>query len=1049
MRNLLAFFIKYPITVDVLLVAALLFGAIGWNNLNSTFFPLTPERFIIINAVLPGASPSEMEEGVVQKIEENLKGISGVDRFTSTSSENAAVITVEALRSANSREVLADVENAVNQIASFPVDLEPVTVFLKENLTLTITFAVTGKDMNLSTLKDLSRDIEDDLRDFDGISKVELLGFPEEEIEISVNEDALRSYNLNFEQVGTAIRSSNLDITGGSIKTEREELLIRARLKESQPSNLLNIVIKADEDGSIVRLNDIARVERQFVDVTNKIELNGQRAVELQIQNTDSEDILTTAEDVKNYVAEFNAGSDGIELSVINDRSDLLRQRKELLIENGVIGIILVLILLSMFLNVRVAFWVAAGLPVSFFGMFILANYFGATINVISLFGMIVVVGILVDDGIVVSENIYHQYEKGKTRLRAALDGTMEVIPPVVTAVLTTMVAFSAFFFIDGTAGDYFSEMAFIVVATLAVSLIEVLIILPSHIGHSKALSHDYKKNRVERFLDGGMVWLRDRLYRPVLTFFLNFKFLGLSIAIGLFLITLGGLAGRMIKVNYFPFIDRDNFEVAIKLAAGTREEITEAYLDIIIEAATQVNEDFREQMPDKENIIQDVEMILGPSSNEGKLNLILLSSELRGISSAVVVNSLREATGPIYDAENLSFGGAMPFGKPVSISLLSGNYHELSEVRTRLKTAMMEIPELMDVLDNDLEGVREIDVKLKDKAFLLGLNPAEVMRQVRNGFFGYEVQRLQVGEDELKVWVRYDQEERSSIYNLENMYIRTPEGGRYALREIADYSVERGQLNIYHLDGKRELKIEADLADPNGSAPDIIEKIRNKILPSILAEYPSVTPLYEGQNREAQKTIQSAKVVLPLVLILIIGLVTFTFRSFFQAIVIMLLIPFSLVGVAWGHYFHGLPLSIFSFLGIIALIGVIVNDSLVLVSKMNGYLKEGMDFKDAVYEAGVSRFRAILLTSATTIAGLAPLILEKSVQAQFLIPMAVSLAYGILMATFLTLLVLPILLSYLNHSKVYGKWFWLGIKPTHEEVEPAIIEKKSENEDL
>lgn len=1049
MRKLLAFFIKYPITVDVILVATLLFGTIGWNSLNSTFFPLVPERFIIINAVFPGASPTEVEEGVVQRIEENLKGISGVDRFTSVSSENAAVITVEALRSANSREVLDDVENAVNQIASFPEGLEPITVFLRENLTLTITFSVTGEDMDLRTLKLIARQIEDDIREFDGISKVDLLGFPDEEIEIAVDEDALRSYNLSFEQVGLAVRTANLDITGGSIKTDREELLIRARYKEYEPAALLDIVIKANEDGSIVRLDDIADVKRQFADVTNKIELNGQRAVELQIQNTDSEDILTTAEFIKEYIAGFNKDHDQIKLSIINDRSDLLRQRKELLIENGIIGIILVLILLSMFLNIRVAFWVAAGLPVSFFGMFILANYFGATINVISLFGMIVVVGILVDDGIVVSENIYHQYEKGKTRLRAALDGTIEVIPPVITAVLTTMAAFSSFFFIDGTAGDFFSEMAFIVVATLGVSLLEVLIILPSHIGHSKALSHDYKKNRVERFFDRGMAWLRDTLYRPALKFFLNYKFLGVSIAVGLFLITLGALAGRLIRVNYFPFIDRDNFEVNIKLPAGTRHEVTESYLDVIIAAADRVNEDLREQVPEGQDVIQDIELTLGPASNEGKLNVILLSSEVRGIGSNVVFNALRQETGQIYDAENLSFGGAMPFGKPVSISLLGNDYESLNQVMRKLKLAMLEIPDLMDVVDNDLAGVREIRVKLKDKAYLLGLTPAEVMRQVRNGFFGYEVQRLQEGEDELKVWVRYDEQERSNIYNLENMFIRTPEGGRYALSEIADYRVERGQLNIYHLDGKRELRIEADLADPNGSAPDIIERIRTEILPPILADYPDVTPLYEGQNREAQKTIQSARLVLPLVLVLIIGLVTFTFRSFFQALVIMLLIPFSLVGVAWGHYIHGLPLSIFSFLGIIALIGVIVNDSLVLVSKMNGYLKEGMSFRDAVYEAGVSRFRAILLTSATTVAGLAPLILEKSVQAQFLIPMAVSLAYGIIMATFLTLLVLPILLSYLNHSKVYGKWFWTGTKPSHEEVEPALIEKQSENEEL
>jgi multidrug efflux pump subunit AcrB len=367
--------------------------------------------------------------------------------------------------------------------------------------------------------------------------------------------------------------------------------------------------------------------------------------------------------------------------------------------------------------------------------------------------------------------------------------------------------------------------------------------------------------------------------------------------------------------------------------------------------------------------------------------------------------------------------------------------------VKNRLKAAMGNISELRDIIDTDIEGVREIDIELKEKAYLLGLNPALVMSQIRNGFFGLEVQRLQIEEDEIKVWTRYDDATRGSLYNLEDMFISSPQGGKYALRDIANYEISRGTLSINHLDGAREIKVEADLVDPNGSAPDMIAIVRDELLPPILDDYPEIEVLYEGQNREAQKTIESAKTVLPLVLILIILVITFTFRSFYQAVVIFTLIPLSLVGVAWGHYLHGIPLSIFSFLGIIALIGVIVNDSLVLVSKMNNYLKEGLNFADAVSQAGLSRFRAILLTSATTIAGLAPLILEKSVQAQFLIPMAISLAYGILMATFLTLVLLPVLLSYLNHAKVYGLWFWSGNKPSHEEVEPAVIEMESEND--
>ncbi len=1047
MKRFLEFFIKYPITVNVLLFGSLIFGAVAWTQLNSTFFPLIPERFIIVNAIYPGASPVEIEEGVVNKIEENLKGISGIERFTSSSSENLATITVEVERNANSKEVLDDVENAVNQISSFPGNMEPVTVFLRENLTLTITFALTGDGLSLSSLKNTARNLEDELRKVDGISKVELLGLPNEEIEIALNQEKMRAYSLDFNTISNAVASNNLDITGGKVKTEEEELLIRARYKSYDPTDLLKVVIKADPQGKIVRLGDVAEVRRQFADEPAGVGLNGKTAVKVLINNTDSEDILSTAKNVKAFVTQFNEEQKIIEATVVNNQANLLEQRKELLIENGLIGVVLVLILLSLFLNFRVAFWVAAGLPISFFGMFIIATYFGVTINVISLFGMIVVVGILVDDGIVVSENIYHHYEKGKSRIQAAVDGTLEVLPAVISAVLTTIIAFSTFFYINGRAGDFFSEMSFIVIATLAVSLVEALIILPSHIGHSKALTHKYKKNRLERALENGLNQARIRFYQPILEFALRYKFLILSFSIALFLITLGAMEGKIIKVSYFPFIDRDNFAVNLKMPAGTRSDVTNSYLDRVRLAADAVNDSLRPLIPGEKDVIRLVEQSLGPSSNEGSLDIILLNSEDRVIGSTMVVNALRKKTGPIYEAENITFGTVGAFGKPVSVSLLGKDYEKLNEVKNRLKAAMNEIPDLRDIIDTDIEGVREIDIELKEKAYLLGLNPASVMSQIRNGFFGLEVQRLQIEEDEIKVWTRYDDATRASLYNLEDMFIRSPQGGSYPLRDIADYEISRGTLSINHLDGAREIKVEADLMDPNGSAPDMIAKVRDELLPPILADFPEIEVLYEGQNREAQKTIESAKLTLPLVLVLIILVITFTFRSFYQAVVIFTLIPLSLVGVAWGHYLHGIPLSIFSFLGIIALIGVIVNDSLVLVSKMNNYLKEGLDFADAVAQAGLSRFRAILLTSATTVAGLAPLILEKSVQAQFLIPMAISLAYGIVMATFLTLVLLPVLLSYLNHAKVYGLWFWSGQKPNHEEVEPAVIEMDSEHD--
>lgn len=1047
MKKFLSFFIRYPVTVNVLLVSVLIYGWVSWNALNSTFFPVLPERIIVINAVYPGASPEEIEEGVVQKIEENLEGISGIERYTSTSSENAAVITIEVLRSSNSQMVLDDVEDAVNRIPSFPVGVEQINTFLQENLTLTITFGLKADSLNLRALKYEARKLEEELMALDGISKVDLLGFPEEEIEIAVSREKLRAYNLSVNEISNAIAQTNLDITGGTLKTPTEDLLIRARYKSYSPVDISNIVVRGNTGAGLVYVSDVATVRRQFADVPSTITLNGKTAVKVQVQNTNTEDILSTANAVKAFIKEYNAASPVMEAMVINNRADVLEQRKSLLIENGLIGVLLVLILLSLFLNGRVAFWVAAGLPFSFFGMFILASSFGITINVISLFGMIVVVGILVDDGIVISENIYHHYEKGKSRIRAAIDGTMEVLPAVITAVLTTMIAFASFWFIDGRAGDFFSEMATVVALTLAVSLVEALIILPAHIAHSKALSTAYQKNKLEKALDKGLSTVREKIYRPVLIAAIRNKFLTLSIVAALFIITLGAMFGKIVRISYFPFIDRDNFEVSLTLPAGTSEDITKNYLDYIRLTAQEVNDSLRPIMPDAKDIIQDVELNVGPQTHEGKLNIILLSSEIRGVSSTVAVNALRQLTGAIYEAENITFGSVGAFGKPVSVSLLSKNYEELRRVKEGLKNEMAQMSALRDVVDTDLEGVREMRIQLKPKAYLLGLSPGLIMQQVRQSFFGQEAQRLQIGEDELKVWVRYREKQRSSAYYLENLHIRTAEGGQYPLEELATIVKERGSLKIDHLNGKREIKVEAELVDPNGSAPDQIEEIRGQILPELLARNPSVSVKYEGQNREASLTIASAKKVMPLVLLLIILLITFTFRSLYQAITIFLLIPLSLVGVAWGHYVHQLPLSIFSFLGIIALIGVIVNDSLVLVSKFNGYLRDGLDFEDAIIQAGLSRFRAIVLTTATTIAGLAPLILEESMQAQFLVPMAIALAYGIAMATLLTLITLPVLLTVLNYIKVYGQWLWQGRRPAAEAVEPAIIQKKHDED--
>ena len=1043
MKKLIEFFIKYPVGVDALLIGFFLFGYISYNNLNTTFFPLVESRNVTITMIYPGASPQEIEEGVVNKIEQNLKGLTGVEQYTSTSNENSASIDVQVLKGYDTDLVLEDVKNAVQNVASFPTGLEPVRVSKRENLTLAMSMALTGEGVDLISLKKEARKIERELRLRDGISKVSLSGFPNEEIEIALDKSTLRKYDISLNQIATALRSTNIDITGGTIKGSQEEMLIRSRNKKYNAQDLQNVIVLTRPNGQTIRLKDVGTVRNRWEDTPTRASYNGISSIEITVNNTDQEDLLQTCEYLKEYIAEYTANTDHMQLEIITDFSVTLQQRKDLLFENGLLGFFLVLILLALFLNLRLAFWVAIGIPVSFAGMFVLASYFGITINVISLFGMIVVVGILVDDGIVIAENIFSHFEGGKPLMKAALDGTIEVLPSVVSAVLTTIIAFSSFFFLDGRAGDFFSEMAFIVIATLAISLIEGLIFLPAHLSHSK-LERNAKMNPVQNAATKVLFRFRDKVYAPFLRWSLENKIITISFFVAIMIVTFGAMGGGIIRTQFFPFIERDNLNISLDMPSGTNESVTQKWIDHIESKVWLVNEQYKSEREDGLDVVKAIQKNIGPSSSKARLNVILLDSETRLTPSYLIQNDIREASGEIPGADNVSFGGVQAFGKPVSISLVSYDLEELKGAKDALKMKLKGMKSLADVVDNDQKGIREVTLHLTDKARYLGLTPGGIMSQVRETFFGAQIQRLQRGEDEVKVWVRLDEKDRKQLWDLEELEITTPQG-TVPLRELASYTIERGTVNINHLDGQREFRVESDLSSPNGSAPAILTQIQQDILPDILAKYPSVNARYEGQQKESQKTQKSSQTVMPLILFLIILTITFTFRSLVQTILIMLLIPLSLTGVAWGHYIHGMPMSILSFLGIVALIGIIVNDSLVLVSKYNINIKSGQGVYYAIYNAGISRFRAIFLTTITTIAGLAPLILETSFQAQFLIPMAVAIAYGIGFATTLTLVVLPSMMALVNDARVLVKHIWTNEKPTREEVEPAIIEMKSE----
>lgn len=1024
------------------MIAILLAGYVSIGNIKSNFFPERPTKTITIQIVFPGASPQEIEEGIVIKIEDNLKGVAGLDQVQSVCSENAANVTVTVLDERKTDQILQDVKNAVDRISSFPVGMEPPIIYKREQINFGISFAVTG-DQNLVNLKGIARNIESDLRAMEGISQVELSGFPDEEIEVAVREERLLELNLNIAEITNAIRAANLEVTGGRIKTDREELLIRGRFREYYADDLRDLVVRAEADGRILRLADVAKIkDRWSDDDPSRSFFNGKPATVVTVNTLIEEDILSITDRCKEYIADWNLKNDDVKLEIIRDGSVTLTQRIDLLVNNGVIGFLLVIIVLALFLNIRLAFWVALAIPVSFAGMFILAQFMGVTINVVSLFAMILVIGILVDDGIVIAENIYQHYERGASRYEATINGTMEVLPAVFSAITTTVIAFSLFFFIEGTLGEIFSELAVVVSITLLFSLVEGALILPVHVGHSKALSRTQKPTVVERNMKSVMRYLTHRLYAPALAWALRNTWITFCLIVAIFLITVPGLiGGGFVKTTFFPFIEGDNITGTIRMASGTRDSITLEALNRIERAALEVNEELKAQREDGKDLVIAIEKRLGPTAHDGTINIQLLDGETRNLRVLDVTAMIRSRVGAIYGADNVSFATFSPFGRPVSVSLLGNNLRELDAAALELRDELSKMDDLKDIIDNNQKGLKEVEIKLKPKAALLGLTEQEILNQLRQAYFGNEVQRLQRGIDEVRVWVRFDERDRTSVEQLAQAKIRTPEGLEIALDEVADYTVARGVVAINRLYGKREVQVSADLARADVSATDANGEIRSNILPKILAKYPSVSVSYEGQNREQVKSQESIQRVLPFILLVMFFVVILTFRSPLQALAVFILIPFGLVGVSVGHGLMGAQISLFSLLGIIALIGILINDALVFVASFNANLREGLDFKEALFNAGVSRFRPIILTSLTTIVGLGPLILNKSFQAQFLIPMAIAVAFGLLFITVIILFLLPVLLVWIN--PLHGAWVWIktGNYPDETSREPAVRE--------
>jgi multidrug efflux pump subunit AcrB len=1047
MKNIITAFVKYPFYANLIIAILLLAGGYGLLSMKKSFFPERSTRDIVVSVVYPGASPQEMEEGVTMRIEEGIRGIVGIKEVSSTSSENFATVRVTTTGNYDIDETLMEVKNAVDGITSFPVDAEQPIVFKQRTRSPALFMGLSG-DVDLLTLKKYADEIEIDLYNSGVMSQMVISGYPALEISVEASEEDLLRHNLTFSDISRAIALNNRDISAGMIRSDEEEIMIRSRAKTYDPDEIGEIILRADTDGRYLYIRDVAQVKMKFADVANRSYMNGQQSISFQIHKFRDEDLDEISAYLKDYIKEFNEKNEGVYLAITYDYLDMLGDRLNLLYRNGGLGLLLILISLGLFLNLRLSFWVAFGIPASFLGMFIVAALYGITINMISLFGMILVVGILVDDGIVIAENIYTHYQRGKSPKRAAIEGTMEVLPAVTTSVVTTIIAFTPLFFLQGRMEMMF-EMAFVVIFSLLFSLAEAFFVLPAHVGSSWVLKKSEKKSRwmrIRRILDKVMDFMKYSLYAPTLRLVLRWKYVMIITPIAMIMITIGLFQGGLIKSTFFPAIPFDFFNVNVAFTPGSGEKQTYDYLLRFEDAMWELNEELKVEFDDTTGVLNYTFVSMGNAFNgmengahSGNIFVLLRNLENAPITSFEIVERLREKIGPVPEAEKFTIEGRATFGIPVSVSLLGKDLDELQKAKDFMMREMSKITILKDINDNNAIGKREVQLELKSKAYFLGLTHNDISNQVRQGFFGGQAQRLQIGKDEVRVWVRYPKKDRLNLGQMESMKIKTAKG-EYPLSALASYEIRRGPVNIQHFNMSREVRIDANLVDAFAPVPPIIEEIRTNIVPRMQELYPGVSVEYQGQQRSSDEAMADLTKYFGIAFMIIIFLIMFHFKSFTQGTIVLMMIPLGWLGAIWGHGIEGYPVSILTAWGMVALSGVIINDAVVFLSKYNSLLKEGRKVKDAVFEAGLARFRAIILTTITTTVGLYPIILEGSFQAQFLIPMAISLAYGVMIGTTFILILFPVLILVLNDFRRAMYKLWTGKTKSAEVLEPANI---------
>ncbi len=1027
-RGPVAWMARHRVAPNILMVALLVGGALTATQIKKEVFPDFDLDYVRITVPYPGASPEEVERGIILAVEEAIRGNEGVKEVMAVASEGVGQITAEMYEGADRQKVYQDIQQQIARIVTFPEDAEEPDVTLVDHRHEVLTVEIYG-DVGEGVLREIVESVRDRLLQDPEITQIDLAGAREYEVHVEVPEAKLRAHGLTLEGIARRIATTALELPAGKVETRGGEILLRMKERRDWAREFARIPVVTTADGTVVRLDEIATVRDGFHDTDTLGSYNGQRAMGLEVYRVGDQTPIGVSDAARRAMAEIAPDlPPGVSYGMRHDRSDIYRQRLTLLTKNACLGLILVLLLLGLFLEIRLAFWVTMGIPISFLGAMLFLPLWDVTFNMISMFAFIVALGIVVDDAIVAGENIYEYRQRGMSFLTAAIRGARDVCMPISFSILTNIVAFMPLLGVPGFIGKIWKVIPLVVITAFSISLLEAVFILPAHLAHagragrSRAgrLLHDAQQ-AFSRFFAR---LVRER-YGPFLDAALRHRYITVSIGLAILAVAVGYVQSGRIGIIPMPKVDADYAFASATLPVGSPMERVVEIRDRLERAAREV-----------------IETNGGDRLSEGIFSLIrenvveirayLTAPEVRPISTAAFTKQWRERAGTkrtipgLESLQYLSNRGGPGGGPALTVELSHRDIEVLDRAGAALARLLAGFPQAKDIDDGYTPGKQQLNVTLLPEGHSLGLTVRDVARQVRSAFYGAEALRQQRGRSEVRVRVRRPEAERTSEYDIEEMLIRTPSGRDVPLRQVATVTRGRAYTSINRREGRRTIEVTADI-EPLGETERVIETLNAEILPQLARDFPGLSSGYEGRQADFRESMQSLQRGLILALLAIYVLLAIPFRSYLQPFVVMMAIPFGLVGALAGHMLMGFDMSILSFMGIVALSGVVVNDSLILIDFANRLRREGAGAGEAIHRAGIRRFRPILLTTLTTFGGLSPMIFETSRQAQFMIPMALSLGYGIVFATAITLLIIPSLYLISEDLKAVWRKAWPG----------------------